>query len=65
MGTLCVLNAIYTLIEHTHLSTTNSKQSVIKNQSQEIVKKITKTCLQPLLVKSYVAKIITRKNSCH
>ena len=39
MGILCVLNAIYTLIEHTYLSTTNSKQSVIKHQSQERVKK--------------------------
>ena len=58
MGTICVLNAIYTLIEHTHLSTSNSKQSVIKNQSQERAKKSKKTCLQPLLVKSYVAKVL-------
>ena len=54
-----VLNAIYTLIEHTYLSTTNSKQSVIKHQSQERVKKSKKkTCLQPQLVKSYVAKVL-------
>ena len=38
-GNSRVLNAIYTLIEHTYLSTTNSKQSVIKHQSQERVKK--------------------------
>ena len=36
-GNSRVLNAIYTLIEHTYLSTTNSKQSVIKHQSQERV----------------------------
>ena len=58
MGILYVLNAIYTLIEHTHISTTNSKQSVIKHQSQDRVKKSKRTCLQPLLVKSYVAKVL-------
>ena len=58
MGILYFLNAIYTLIEHTHISTTNSKQSVIKHQSQDRVKKSKKTCLQPLLVKSYVAKVL-------
>ena len=36
----------------------DSKQSVIKHQSQERVKKSKKTCLQPLLVKSYVAKVL-------